>query len=93
MASQRCRGLESNLLGAFVVQKGNFPFIWGNKALLNDITSDQKVLFSVFMLHCRNCTARFIKTSITGLSFSLFSISSCIIGTLKEVQTAESEPI
>lgn len=79
--------------GGFCCAKRQFSLHLGNKALLNDITSDQKVLFSVFMLHCRNCTARFIKTSITGLSFSLFSISSCIIGTLKEVQTAESEPI
>lgn len=77
-------------IGGFCLAKRQFSFIWGNKALLNDITSDQKVLFSVFMLHCCNCTARFIKTAITGLSLSLFSILSCIIGTLKEVQTTES---
>ena len=58
MATQRCTGLDSKPLRAFVLQKAIFPPFRGIRLCLNGITSDQKVLFSVLYVGvlCRTVT-------------------------------------
>lgn len=60
MATQRCTGLDSNLLGAFVLQKGNFPSIWGNKAPFKWHHFRSKGSIFCFYVEILYCTVRFV---------------------------------